>query len=448
MTAGEESEGTGTRGVEKGEHIAKDEREPPSVDEARAKSNAQLLTSSERDEDGTIKPGTSELVRNLHDRALFVVIAFVLSSTCCTQFDVFASAKSLGTESVGLGVYFTSLQYFLVIMAIMTVLSLYPLINASLTARYTDERDIAIQLFKDNGNVVSATKSCPWTQDAFAGELVPTLGSYCSKEVSSNFPCPSVCNVNINETTFVDNCLASDYNQASINTTDQLLNAINCTVHHSGSYSNLGSQPFLRPCKCDSFSKKRGGNEVPTGVWLLVLLAQITYLISLRVFRVYYERATNAMDARSVTAGDFSIYLKRTGRGSKMVSEKRQQLAEHLAHYGEIANVAIPINTSEHIAWENKLIALQKMKHELNEPINRNIGSKVPRSIYLLFKSILQGLPLEPSSLAKQIKKCEEEMRAIEKTETKTLGAALVTFTYRQHRDNGEICFPTYLLGV
>lgn len=293
-----------------------------------------------------------------------------------------ASPDSIGEENVGLGVYFKSLEFFFLITVIMTVFGMYPLIDSTLAEDYVSNRDVQVKLYNQTGDsspTISATKPCKWTSDkdgdetidTFAGEILPTLGSYCSSEISSKFACPSICTVEMTEEEYINNCV-TNVSRSALGSSNDLQRAINCTVHHSSQYTPIASSPpFIDACQCDRFEFQTSGNDVPPGVWILILFAHIAYLIWLRVFRsaavcpihlllivnlisfcwrdletcsvgdfpahrVLYERATNKMDAQSVTASDYTIYVKRCGRGSEYVSYQREQIAKHFAHYGEV----------------------------------------------------------------------------------------------------------------
>lgn len=188
------------------------------------------------------------------------------------DFNICVGVHQVASESVGLAVYFRVLQEFTVLLLVLSLLAIPPLFKAFEVNKLTGDRTVEVNL--DNGNTVEKECSWPMTTTSFA--IVPTLGSFCSKEYSTIFSCPSVCKVKgIDEQTLLDECGATKENGVI---------DLDCSAHYpkdSLQEDKISDQARLDNCTCDESTLKVDPNSVPPLFYGFILIGQILFLIFL-----------------------------------------------------------------------------------------------------------------------------------------------------------------------
>ncbi|CAG9465610.1 unnamed protein product [Pedinophyceae sp. YPF-701] len=351
------------------------------------------------------------------------------------QFSFFATPKSVGMESPGLGVYFASGLVLIVLMLAYACLSLYPLFEYKSGAKYENTYTLYVE-----GVAFSGSGECEkiWEVSNTVTEM--SLGALCppGDESTSVISCPTRC----------------DYSAATA-VEKGALRGVDCSVRNGGTEA----QEFIDKgmdhgdwapdgvCQCCSldFDRPLPRVEKKELMWIW-FAAQIVTWAGIIVLRRLQRITAAQIDEAYITSSDFAVMV--TGVGVDVdVADKLKNWARH---YGEVAHVAPLLNIGGVMRKCERLDNMRRDLAELEEQLAsvRAHGKSgcfcLGRSVFWLYLAKIGALGGQtPAALEKGIAKKKAAIKALEARlgrinpeSLHPISKAVVVFNFSRHRDN------------
>ena len=334
-----------------------------------------------------------------------------------------SSHRDIGGQSTGLALYFDTIMHFALLMAVLFALvGVFPLYH-NLTTVELDTRYEVMRVNRETG--VTFIQSCDKAGDAGSRPsfiLASSLGSDCSDPlVASFYNCPTQCFVE------ADTPDSEDF----------------CAAHLPCGLSAVAEEEAAS-C-CEESLRDSLVDEVHAPRWILSLTAMAIIL----VWTLHYHKqqliTAQEINARSVTVGDYAVAV----RGLETASEEtvtRDELAAHMAHYGEVASVVFTKNIGTLLFVENQLASLQMRLAEAKAWAT-DAGAGRDGFSASLFKSAA-GLGRADAAAVARLEARVRATRAaaarLSRRPVANLGEAFVTFNYEQH---AKQCFDDHDRG-
>ena len=394
---------------------------------------------------------------------------------------VFASHAEIGELSLGLAQYFGASFSLSALMATLFLLiGSYHLHNFRTNIKLNDEYLVMAKLV-DRDTPLATEIWCKKSDSDYKRETISivtnSLGARCDQNRSASFyNCPTVCTYyTYNITEFDTSRYVNDYGNgnaalcarhlpcglSNLNAGEKALCCVETLNDGSFNYNaesfNLGD-PYGNntaiPLLNADYIVNARNNKTPESVYGVQILT--TVLLLAWVLYFHKKQLVNAeeVNAANVTTGDYAIAVSGLGEHDL----KRDDLAQHMAHYGEIACVVYTKNIGNVLAAEEKLqlaqlkvseIKAYRAKCEALNQVKRGKKKNFVVRIYhktavLLFNLLCTGgfgSTKHLANLEGAVKKAREKCRLAGKQKTKNVGDAFVTFNYEQHKSQ---CFDDY----
>lgn len=416
--SGGNGEGGGAQAAEEAHVSAKEEREAPhatveneapSVHVAKQRAFHQRLLNFEQNSFGQRVPGTEN------------------------EFHFTASAADIGTASVGLGVYFSMLSVFLLLLGTMLALAV-PNYALMITKSKFGNND---KLVFVNASGATSTSLCSRETDEQRYSLysIGSLGAFCSSSTASRFSCPYTCTINLQQ-----NSPARATNDSSVYSTQ-------CATA-DGQTPACGS---ISPCAdldadedpqcCCSASLRYGPDQVPGVVAAMIFLSQLVYIVFLIFYYWSYTVVSQSIQGAQVTAADFSALVHNLPTHNL----DRESVAKFMAHYGIVRNVVLPLTIGNYLEKEKEYDRLQMQLHEarcasIQRAKRGSENTRLQQIMEHLYDLYMHGsLKLGEHAVSKLEQKIDAVTKGLqeeERTSTFPIGKAIVTFDYEQHKTN------------
>ncbi|GMH32281.1 hypothetical protein BSKO_00115 [Bryopsis sp. KO-2023] len=315
-----------------------------------------------------------------------------------------ASAREIGRLSVGMGVYLTSLQLFIVLALFMTLIIGVPLMAMNATANN----------FQDTFLLESKThnQTClkPWNTNTFVLDF--TIGNYCPQsEFSSRFDCPAKCEVG-------DRQVANNCSKISFSNTPEE-GRVACMLTLIGE---------------NDTNEFYGPKSIPNAQLILLLFGQLFFLLWMLMLAKTQSVAADQINASIITAGDYSVMVK----GLKLDSIENQHVVEFGRHYGEVANAS-------HIATVGKPIELGLLLDTQRKYLEElKLQAKFPHTgcsgffskIYLTMIGGFKYGENAVKAMEAVVNATEKQLTEAQKGNLLATGSAIITFNYEEHAKN------------
>ena len=334
-----------------------------------------------------------------------------------------SSHRDIGEQSTGLALYFDTIVHFALLMAFLFALvGAFPLYH-NLT---TVELDTQYEVMRVNpATGVTFSQSCDKAGDAGSRPsfiLASSLGSDCSDPlVASFYNCPTQCFVEADTPDSEDFCAAHLPCGLSAITEEE---------------AALCCEESLRDSLVDDVHAPR---------WILSLTAMAVILLWSLNYHKQQLITAQEINARSVTVGDYAVAV----HGLDAASDERvsrDELAAHMAHYGEVASVVFTKNIGTLLFVEKKLASLQMRLAEA-KAWAEDAGAGGGGFFGAAFKSAA-GLGRADAAAVARLEASASATRAVaarlSRQPIANIGEAFVTFNYEQHANQ---CFDDHDRG-
>lgn len=237
-----------------------------------------------------------------------------------------STSRDLGTQSVGLGVYFNVLFIFQVLMCVMIVMSIPNYVLMIMESDYSEQRVVKVVNGTD-GSLISENEDCDRGFNGAGIFAHGTLGAFCSQETASAFSCPTECVFDVSLTaeqeTPGQGMTPIGSNWTSVCSANN--GEPNCSQHQPCDFLDSSE----KECCCRE-GLLLGDNRVPLTVQLLIFFGHIVYIAWLVYYYYAYTRVSQAIGDEQLTAGDYSIFL--TNLPANNID--RMQVGKFFSHYG------------------------------------------------------------------------------------------------------------------
>ena len=333
-----------------------------------------------------------------------------------------ASHRDIGEQSTGLALYFDTIMHFALLMAFLFALvGAFPLYH-NLT---TVELDTQYEVMRvDPFTGVTLTQSCDKAGDAGSSPsliLASSLGSDCSDPyVASFYNCPTQCFVE------ADTPDSEDF----------------CAVHLPCGLSALTDEEAAL-C-CEERLRDALVDDVHAPRWILSLSAMVVILVWSLNYHKQQLVTAQEINARSVTVGDYTVAV--AGLDADAADATREELAAHMAHYGEVASVVFTKNIGTLLFVERKLATLKMRLAEAKAWVEDGDGAEQRRDGFVakMFKSAAglgRGDAAAVAALEARAAAAAAAAASLSRRPIANVGEAFVTFNYEQHANQ---CFDDH----
>ncbi|GBG74947.1 hypothetical protein CBR_g19461 [Chara braunii] len=238
------------------------------------------------------------------------------------QFALSAHPQDIGTESVGLGLYFTSVLLLISFFVILSLFSLYPLFSnwhADHFAPYAAEPEIQMEQknwwlrAQRDVNRTPIVMKYP----TYSALTRLSLGSFCGEpRLASWFYCRMAC---------------GKFNQSICDNARMIENSHKTPPEAKGL---LISKPV------DSLQ-----------LWDVTMM-NFLFMAFLLFLKYIQNVSSERMNASATTASDYTVYVEGLPREPWV---KTDDVAKFFAHYGTVVSVAISYNFGKHLALDRQL---------------------------------------------------------------------------------------------
>lgn len=322
-----------------------------------------------------------------------------------------------------MALYFETVKFFgFLMLALLVTCGLYPLIHSGQNNELGTEYTVQV---RDASSALLGETIC--TRSAAVSAILGTsVGASCNNEkTASYYSCPTQCLIFLEtgETTDLDNL---------------------CSAHLPCRNSALTDAEKASCCH----ETLRGGltHKMDEGNKAFGLFVNVVVML---IWAGWYHarqmRNAARINAHSVTVGDYAVRVKGLG----MNKFTRQQMAEFMSHYGEVASVSYVKNVGKLLAAESVLFE-QKMKlAELkawNEPSDtpggtlKALSDKKDLAGKQAFLAMFTKSASHSEATIKKMQiKCDGLAAKIEqlaKSPAMNDGEAFVTMNYEKHAGN------------
>lgn len=337
-------------------------------------------------------------------------------------FTISASHRDIGEQSTGLALYFDTIMHFGLLMLVMfLIVGAYPLWYNIESAKLDTEYYV---LRYDPVGLTLAEQTCDKAGEQGASPsaiISSSLGGACNDPyVASYYNCPTQCRV-----------------EATTDTSEDF-----CAIHLPCSLSALTDDERTECCEESLLDSLK--EDVHSPRWILSLTATLIILIWCLNYHKQQLIMAQEINARSVTVGDYAVQV--SGLGANRFT--RDELAQHMSHYGEVVSVAYTKNIGTLLFADKVLLGLNMRLQEAKEWRNARVnGESSDGFLVTLFKSaasVGNGDDAAVEKLQQATEKVEKYVHTLSKHPVINIGEAFVTFNYEQHANN---CFDDYDRG-
>eukprot|EP00240_Pyramimonas_obovata_P002735 CAMPEP_0118951772 /NCGR_PEP_ID=MMETSP1169-20130426/53694_1 /TAXON_ID=36882 /ORGANISM="Pyramimonas obovata, Strain CCMP722" /LENGTH=802 /DNA_ID=CAMNT_0006898903 /DNA_START=19 /DNA_END=2423 /DNA_ORIENTATION=- len=338
------------------------------------------------------------------------------------QLKLLTTPSTIGVHSLALGIYFTTVLYTGILLAVLSLISLQPLLSNKSTNKFSDDYTIFA-----NASVPLAgleDQKCVRNYDAFNSVTSLSYGAHCSSPDHTNsvYSCPATCEVlvdssMVNQTFRFDDCSifpCSDTSDPAAYTLSLSSRTPCCKLELDVSGEGVGDAPVLQ-------------------YWVFVLM-----LVVILVWYTFLRRKQNSTAANAnlanITPADFTVYLIGLGSGSQH-REDRTYLTDNFAsQFGNVATAVYTTNAGTYLRAEKELARLLQLEEELqrikNAPKASGCFGSLTAWLYLRFITFtfLSGASECLEATRAQIQVTKERLGAIKASELAPIGEALITY--------------------
>jgi len=332
-----------------------------------------------------------------------------------------SSHRDIGEQSTGLALYFDTIMHLALLMAFLfAVVGAFPLYH-NLT---TVELDTQYEVMRvDPFTGVTHTQSCDKAGDAGSSPsliLASSLGSDCSDPlVASFYNCPTQCFVEADTPDSEDFCAAH----------------LPC-----GLSSSAMTEEAAAAC-CEESLRDALVAEVDAPRWALSLTAMGVILVWTLNYHKQQLVTAQEINARSVTVGDYTVAV--SGLDAASGDASRDELAAHMAHYGEVASVVFTKNIGTLLFVERKLAELRMRLAEAKAwaADGGGGGGGFFGGMFRRAAGVGRGDAASVAALEARASAARAAATRLSRRPIANVGEAFVTFNYEQHANQ---CFDDY----
>ncbi|KAK9808616.1 hypothetical protein WJX72_000561 [[Myrmecia] bisecta] len=335
-------------------------------------------------------------------------------------FQLTASPRQIGQESVGLGVYFTSIILFALLALALSILAIYPIVDNYRQTGYA-------KYYTVFENQIQAGY-CPKTWDVANGIMQTTIGSFCADpHYSSKYTCAASCYWESSKLDQVQ-CAGLPNRLSYVLGYD-----FACLAHRP---CVPGLQNVTRadgPCYCCDLVLNVGEvvqHQVHKAQLWVLFVAQLAFLLWMLLLNKVQVTAAEQINASVLTAGDYTVLIR--GIGPHVTN---QDIMQWCSHYGEVVSASQILSIGSALAVAKKLHMLQMYQAELEA--EALAPSRRGRCCLLHpFQALYWHLIGRPAKIAAAVHRSQAQLQQLQAEPLVPTGDALVTFNYELHAQN------------
>lgn len=337
-----------------------------------------------------------------------------------------ASHRDIGQQSAGLGLYFDAVLHFVILAFVLLIFcGIPPLVDSVTHSKLGNVYEVRLTS-GGNATVQPFTKVCE-RKESSNRVLKLSHGARCNDiHTASYYSCPTFCDYNVSD------AAAATASQAALNGTADA--SYYCAAHLPCTLSSLDASE-RSTCCTETLQESLAQNSHPDGLYALQIVSVFVLLVWLANFHKQQLISAAQINARSVTAGDYAAFI--TGLGKNNFS--RQDLAQFMSHYGEVASVSYTKNTGTLLSAEQSLSRARLQLRELQLWREQNSQRRGYLGKIFRFAYLRGADPWSDEAVPRmeaRVKSLERYVEQLAKQPLHNVGEAFVTFNYEVHCNN------------